>query len=45
MPFLKNIISQKLKSQVKFFSYNYEMLTKDEIEQSAIENEQDNNQE
>lgn len=43
-------ISQKYHiSKVKIasivFSYNYEMLTKDEIEQSAIENEQDNNQE
>jgi hypothetical protein len=43
-------ISQKYHiSKVKIasivFSYNYEMLTKDEIEQGAIENEQDNNQE
>ena len=43
-------ISQKYHiSKVKIanivFSYNYEMLTKDEIEQSAIENEQNNNQE
>ena len=43
-------ISQKYQiSKIKVasivFSYNYEMLTKDEIEQSAIENEQNNNQE
>ena len=35
----------KVKIASIVFSYNYEMLTKDEIEQSAIENEQDNNQE
>lgn len=35
----------KVKIASIVFSYNYEILTKDEIEQSAIENEQDNNQE
>ncbi|MFE3871307.1 hypothetical protein ACFX5F_08715 [Flavobacterium sp. ZS1P70] len=35
----------KIKVASIVFSYNYEMLTKDEIEQSAIENEQNNNQE
>lgn len=35
----------KIKVASIVFSYNYEMLTKDEIEQSAVENEQNNNQE
>lgn len=35
----------KIKVASIVFSYNYEMLTKDEIEHSAIENEQNNNQE
>ena len=35
----------KVKIASIVFSYNFEVLTKDEIEQNAIENEQDNNQE
>lgn len=35
----------KIKIASLVFSYNYEMITKDEIEQNAIANEQDNKQE
>lgn len=41
----QNYHMSKVKIASIVFSYNYEMLTKDEIEQNAIENEQDNKQE